>query len=106
MTYAYWSPGVPRAANWPSVPTLRETGVDIAVKAPYGLAGLKRIDPKVIKILHDAFKRGMEDPAFIATLARLNEHSFYMDADAYRDFVTQSLVDWRKVIDEVGARSQ
>ena len=98
--------GAERSANWPSVPTLRETGVDIAVKAPYGLAGPKGIDPKVIKVLHDAFKRGTEDPTFTATLARLNENSFYMDADAYRDFVTRSLVDWRKVIDEVGTQPQ
>jgi len=48
----------------------------------------------------------MEDPTFTATLARLNEDSFYMDADAYRDFVTRSLVDWRKVIDEVGTQPQ
>ena len=48
----------------------------------------------------------MEDPVFTATLARLNEDSFYLDADAYRDFVSQSLVDWRKVIDEVGAQPQ
>lgn len=64
--------GAERAANWPSVPTLRETGVDIAVKAPYGLAGPKGIDPKVIKILHDAFKRGMEDPALYRNVGTAN----------------------------------
>lgn len=98
--------GAERAASWPTVPTLRETGVDIAVKAPYGLAGPKGLDPKVIKILHDAFKRGTEDPAFTATLSRLNEESLYMDPEAYRGFVTQGLAGWRKAIEELGTRSQ
>lgn len=98
--------GAERAASWPAVPTLRETGVDIAVKAPYGLAGPKGLDPKVIKILHDAFKRGTEDLAFIATLSRLNEESLYMDPEAYRGFVTEGLAGWRKAIEEVGTRSQ
>jgi len=62
--------GAERAKSWPSVPTLRESGVDIVVTAPYGLAGPKSMDPKVVKILHDAFRKGMADPAFIATLAR------------------------------------
>ena len=97
--------GAERAKNWPSVPTLKESGVDIVVTAPYGLAGPKGMDPKVVKILHDAFKKGMADPAFTATLARLNEDIFYLGTDAYRDFVFERLVEWKKMIQELGARS-
>ena len=97
--------GAERAKSWPSVPTLKESGVDIVVTAPYGLAGPKSMDPKVVKILHDAFRKGMADPAFIATLARLNEDIFYLDTDAYRNFVSERAVEWKKMIDELGGRS-
>jgi tripartite-type tricarboxylate transporter receptor subunit TctC len=96
--------GAERAKSWPTVPTLREAGVDIVVNAPYGLAGPKGMDPKVVKILHDAFKTGMADPAFMETLARLNEEPFYLDSDGYRNFVSERIVKWRKAIEEAGAR--
>lgn len=98
--------GAERAKSWPSVPTLKESGVDIVVTAPYGLAGPKGMEPKVVKLLHDAFRKGMADPAFTATLARLNEDKFYLSADAYRDFVTERLVEWKKMVEEVGSRSE
>ena len=98
--------GAERAKSWPSVPTLKESGVDIVVSAPYGLAGPKGMDPKVVKILHDAFRKGMADPAFTATLARLNEDPFYLSMDAYRDFVTERLVEWKKMVEEVGSQSE
>jgi tripartite-type tricarboxylate transporter receptor subunit TctC len=98
--------GAERAKSWPSVPTLKESGVDIVVTAPYGLAGPKGMDPKVVKILHDAFRQGMADPAFTATLARLNEDAFYLSTDGYREFVTERIVEWKKMVEEVGSRSE
>jgi tripartite-type tricarboxylate transporter receptor subunit TctC len=65
--------GNERAKSWPSVPTLRESGIDLVVNAPYGLSGPKGLDPKLVKVLHDAFRLGMADPAFVKTLAQLNE---------------------------------
>jgi tripartite-type tricarboxylate transporter receptor subunit TctC len=96
--------GAERARSWPSVQTLKESGVDIVVIAPYGLAGPKDMDPKIVKALHDAFRRGMADPAFTATLAQLNEEPLYLDSDGYRNFVIEHISEWRKVIEEVGAR--
>lgn len=98
--------GAERTKRWPSVPTLKESGVDIVVTAPYGLAGPKGMDPKVVKILHDAFRKGMADAAFIATLAQLNEDIFYMGTDAYQHFVFDGAVERKKMIEEIGARSQ
>jgi tripartite-type tricarboxylate transporter receptor subunit TctC len=96
--------GAERTKSWPSVPTLKESGVDIIVNAPYGLVGPKGMDPKVVKILHDAFKKGTADPAFTATLARLNQDPFYMDPAGYRNFVIEASREWRKVIEDIGAQ--
>jgi tripartite-type tricarboxylate transporter receptor subunit TctC len=98
--------GAERANSWPSVPTLKESGVDVVVSAPYGLAGPKGLDPNVVGILHDAFKKGSAEPAFTATLARLNEDPIYLGPDEYRNFAAQRITEWRKMIEEVGAPSE
>ena len=60
---------------------------------------------KVVNILHDAFRKGMADPAFTATLVRLNEDMFYLGTDAYRDLVFERIVDWKKMVEDLGVRS-
>jgi tripartite-type tricarboxylate transporter receptor subunit TctC len=49
---------------FPDVPTVKEQGIDFVMGQWRGLAGPKGISPDVIKKLHDAFKRGMDDPIF------------------------------------------
>jgi tripartite-type tricarboxylate transporter receptor subunit TctC len=97
---ATWGAG--RTANWPTVPTLREIGIDMVVEAPYGLAGPKGMDPKIVKILHDAFKKGMEDPSYTAVLARLDEESYYMGSSDYRDFAIQQVAEQKRRVEELG----
>ena len=53
-----------RSKNYPDVPTLRETGVDLVSNSPFGIAGPKGMDPKTVQILHDAFKKAAEDPSY------------------------------------------
>jgi tripartite-type tricarboxylate transporter receptor subunit TctC len=53
-----------RMADFPDVPTVREQGVDFAMGQWRGLAAPKGTPPDVVKALHDAFKQGMDDPAF------------------------------------------
>ena len=53
---------IKRSKSWPDVPTLKESGVAMVSNSPFGLAGPKGMDPKVVQILHDAFKKGMEEP--------------------------------------------
>jgi tripartite-type tricarboxylate transporter receptor subunit TctC len=54
-----------RMSDFPNVPTVREEGVNFAMSQWRGLAAPKGTPAPVVKALHDAFKRGMEDPAFI-----------------------------------------
>ena len=44
-----------RALQFPEVPTLMEAGQNLISASPYGLAGPKGMDPKIMKILHDVF---------------------------------------------------
>jgi tripartite-type tricarboxylate transporter receptor subunit TctC len=96
--------GAHRSTNWPTVPTLRETGIDLVENAPYGLAGPKGMDPKIVQVLHDAFKKGLEEPQFAAALRTLDQEPFYMSTQDYHDFVMQQLVEQKQLIEELGLK--
>jgi tripartite-type tricarboxylate transporter receptor subunit TctC len=61
-----------RMSDFPDVPTVREQGVDFALGQWRGLAAPKGTPPEAIRILHDAFKKGMEDPAFARNAADMS----------------------------------
>jgi len=61
-----------RMSDFPDVPTVREQGVDFALGQWRGLAAPKGTSPEAIRILHDAFRKGMEDPAFVKNAADMS----------------------------------
>jgi tripartite-type tricarboxylate transporter receptor subunit TctC len=97
--------GAARTKSWPMVPTLRETGIDMVVDSPYGIAGPKDIDPKIVKILHDAFKKGMDEPTFVTTMNTLNQEFLYKSSDDFRTYVLKQIEEERTVIGELGLKA-
>ena len=47
------------------MPTLKELGINLVANSPYGIAGPKGMDPKVVKVLHDAFAKGVKEPVYL-----------------------------------------
>ena len=72
-----------RSSRWPLVPTLRELGWPIVAMSPYGLGGPRGLSPTVVTTLHDAFRKAMFDPTFIAEIARYDQEIDYRDAADY-----------------------
>jgi tripartite-type tricarboxylate transporter receptor subunit TctC len=95
-----------RTKSWPAVPTLKEIGIDIAVSSPYGIAGPKGMDPKVVRILHDAFKKGMDDPSFIATMQKLNQEFLYLDSADFHAFALKQIEEERQIAHELGFKPE
>jgi len=83
--------GENRAARFPDVPTLREVGINIVSASPYGLAGPKGMDPGVVRVLHDAFKAALYDPAHAEVLARYDMPLIYKNTADYTAFVGQMM---------------
>jgi hypothetical protein len=44
--------------------------------SPYGIAGPKGIAPEIVKVLHDGFKKGLDEPSNVATIAQLDQERF------------------------------
>jgi tripartite-type tricarboxylate transporter receptor subunit TctC len=94
--------GVRRTKNWPDVPTLREIGIDMVSNSPFGIAGPKGMDPKIVRVLHDAFKQGLEEPSYAAAVANLDQELFYLSSEDYQNFAMRQIEEARRFITELG----
>lgn len=94
--------GEKRTQRWPEVPTAKELGYGVVSTSPYGLAGPKGMDPAVTKVLHDAFKRAMEDPRHIEVLGQLNQAMWYRSGDDYRKWAAETYAKDKTLIERLG----
>jgi tripartite-type tricarboxylate transporter receptor subunit TctC len=96
--------GAERTRNWPSVPTLKEIGINLVSNSPFGLVGPKGMDPKVVAVLHDAFRKGMEEASYRAEMAKFDQEAFYMTSADYRAYAVQTLAEQKQIMGELGLR--
>ena len=97
---AIWTPE--RSKNWPDTPTLKELGYPFVFDSPFGIAGPKGMDPAVVQKLHDAFKKGIEEPSVIATLAKYDMVPRYLDTVSYRKSVEEIIVNEKAALEKIG----
>src|SRR4030043_1325030 len=72
-----------RLAMFPDVPTVKEQGINFAMGMWRGWAAPKGTPPDALKKLHDAFKKGMEDPAFKKSAADMAVSIHYLGPEAF-----------------------
>ena len=83
-------------------PTAKELGYDIVSYSPYGIVGPRGMDPKVVKILHDAFKKAMDDPENQRVLQQLDQIYWYRSSEDYARWAADQLVSERALIERLG----
>ena len=91
-----------RALQFPEVPTLMEAGQNLISASPYGLAGPKGMDPKIMKILHDAFHKALLDPAHIKMLNDISQPVMYKNSADYAAFALQQIAEQQEMIAKLG----
>ncbi|MCK8784765.1 tripartite tricarboxylate transporter substrate binding protein [Roseomonas sp. NAR14] len=96
--------GEQRGKRFPDVPTLREVGIDIVADSPYGLVGPRGIDPGVVRVLHDACREALFDPAHVAVLDRFDMPLRYMDSEGYADFARRLYAEESAAVRRLGLR--
>ena len=94
--------GSKRTRRWPNVPTLQELGYDTVSDSPFGIGGPKGMDPAIVRRLHDAFKKTLEDPAVLATFEKYDQSVIYMNTSDYTKFITDQFVAQKAVIERLG----
>jgi len=94
--------GSKRTTRWPTVATLNQLGYDTVADSPYGVCGPKNMDPAVVKILHDAFKKTLTDPAVLAVFAQFDQPIIEMNTEEYTKYAMQTYAAERKTIERLG----
>lgn len=91
-----------RSPRFPETPTLVEAGQKIVSASPYGLAGPKGMDPAIVKKLHDALKKGMDDPAHLKLLEDLSQPVIYKNSADYQAYAMQMIAEQQDLIAKLG----
>jgi tripartite-type tricarboxylate transporter receptor subunit TctC len=91
-----------RTPVWPDVPTMSELGYGIVSTSPYGIGVPAGTPPAVVKALHDAFKKGLEDPIHMKTLERYNQPAWYLSTEDYGKWAREQYEKERKLISSLG----
>jgi len=62
------------------------------------------MDPKVVKILHDGFRKAMDDPAYQKVLERFDQENVYMNGEDYAKFARKTYDEEKAVIERMGLK--
>jgi tripartite-type tricarboxylate transporter receptor subunit TctC len=94
--------GDKRTKRWPAVPTAKELGYNVVGNSPYGLVGPKGMGAAVVKTLHDAFKKAMDDPKHIELLDQLNQDPWYRSGEDYAAWARTAYAKDKLLIERLG----
>ncbi len=94
--------GAERLAKFPDAPTLKELGLDLVQNSPFGIGAPKGTPPDVIKRLHDAFKKAMEQESYVTALKRYDMVPMYMSTAQYQKFAQDTFVKEKALVEKLG----
>ena len=94
-----WGPA--RNRRSPNVPTLKES-YGIVSNSPWGIVGPKGMDARVVKVLHDVFRKALADPALVQTLDRVGMEVFYMAGEEYLRWRRETAVFEKAAVERLG----
>jgi len=90
-----------KRTKW-GAPTAKELGIDIVSYSPYGIVGPKGMDPQLVKALHDAFKKTLDDPEHLKVLQQFDQVYWYKSSEDYAKWAAETLKAERATIERVG----
>jgi len=94
--------GSKRTKRWPHIPTLDELGYKTVSDSPFGVCGPKGMEPAVVRTLHDAFRKTLEDPAVLATFEKYDQSVIYMNTETYTKWARETFEAEKATIERLG----
>jgi tripartite-type tricarboxylate transporter receptor subunit TctC len=94
--------GSKRTKRWPTVPTLAELGYKTVSDSPFGICGPKGMEPAVVRTLHDAFRKTLEDPAVLALFDKFDQSIIYMGTEEYTRWARETFAAERATMERLG----
>ena len=90
-----------RMPDFPNVATVREQGVNFAMGQWRGLAAPKGTPPEAIRVLHEAFRKGMDDPAFVKNAADMSVALAYVGPAEFGKLMAADDERYAKLVAEI-----
>lgn len=85
--------GEKRSELFPEVPTVKELGYKVVEDTPMVIFGPKGMDPKVVKVLQDAFHKAQSDPRFVSAMAKYGAPIIYMSSEESAKYWTGAYIE-------------
>ena len=83
------------------VPTVKESGWDTVTESPFGIGGPKQMEPAVVKVLHDAFAKTLQDAKVLETLDKYYQPVIYMNTADYTQYASRTLQQEKATIERL-----
>ena len=94
--------GEQRTKRWPTAPTAKDLGLDIVSYSPYGIVAPKGMEPALVRQLHDAFKKTLDDPEHLKLLDQLDQVYWYRSSADYAKWGAATFKAERVLIERLG----
>lgn len=98
--------GEDRLKKYPSVPSAKESGIPLVYTSPIGLLGPKKMDPQVVQVLHDAFRRAGETPAYRQLLDQLDLFPLYRNSADFAAHARDEYQRERTLVQRLGLQQK
>lgn len=85
--------GDKRTKRYPNIPTVYELGYKFVHTSPIGIVGPKGMPKEIIKVLHDAFKKALDDPMFLETMAKFEMPVMYQNSEDFGKYWAEAYVE-------------
>ena len=95
---------VKRLPSLPNVPTLREQGVDIDAGFYNMLLAPKGTPEAIVAVLHNAFRKTLEDPDVIDRMAKANVPLEYLGPKESRERLTRNFEIFGVLLSDLGLK--
>jgi tripartite-type tricarboxylate transporter receptor subunit TctC len=93
-----------RIKRWPAIPTAKEQGFDVNASSSYGIGGPKGMDPKIVKLLHDTFRKSLDDPRFLKVLDSYDQVRSYLNTEDYTRWAREQYAAEKIVVERFGLK--
>jgi tripartite-type tricarboxylate transporter receptor subunit TctC len=90
-----------KRTRW-NAPTARELGIDIVSYSPYGIVGPKGMEPQLVRALHDAFRKTLDDPEHLKLLSQLDQVYWYKSSEEFAQWASDTYRAERATLERVG----
>ena len=82
-----------RTKRFPDVPTVKELGYKVVHDSPIGIVGPKGLPREIVATLHDAFRKALDDPAFLSTMEKFEMPVLYQNTQDFTKYWADAYIE-------------